>query len=388
MPTSLFTQPHVAHAGSTDPHAPLVVLLHGRGSTEDQIIGLAEALPPELAYTAVRAPIAEGSGYAWFANRGIGRPVAESLEQTMDWFHHWLDQAIDSDRDVMLVGFSGGAAFAGGLILDRPQRFAGAAILYGTLPFDAGVSTAPGRLAALPIFLALGDNDNVIPADLQARTWEYLHGASGAATYSHRDDAGHGVSPHALQQLAGWLRQRAAWVAEHGVNPAGTRDVVWPTLDGGQLPVRRGPAPTVSTTIPQQQLTQTAPEALQERLFEYAATLSGVACRESVISVPGARAFVLDEPHARGTHDCFIVPEVGEFAHLHPAYDGSLHVALPQDLAADAIAKGWSVTHMYAGLYLAPGMVMVFGPRDEEELAVVSAIVTASYQYATRLNGQ
>ena len=44
-------------------------------------------------YAAVRAPIAEGGGYAWFANRGIGRPVAESLRDTMDWFRTWLDDA-------------------------------------------------------------------------------------------------------------------------------------------------------------------------------------------------------------------------------------------------------------------------------------------------------
>ena len=77
--------------GSTDPDASLVVLLHGRGSDEQQIAALADHLPQHLAYAAVRAPIAEGSGYAWFANRGIGRPVAESLSETMAWFRTWLE---------------------------------------------------------------------------------------------------------------------------------------------------------------------------------------------------------------------------------------------------------------------------------------------------------
>ncbi|MDT5043600.1 MAG: phospholipase/carboxylesterase [Actinoplanes sp.] len=72
----------VASAGSVDPSATLVVLLHGRGSHEREIIALADRLPPGPAYVAVRAPIAEGGGYAWFANRGIGRPVAESLRTT------------------------------------------------------------------------------------------------------------------------------------------------------------------------------------------------------------------------------------------------------------------------------------------------------------------
>jgi len=52
-------------------------------SDEADIAGLADHLPAGAAYAAVRAPIAEGGGYAWFANRGIGRPVAESLSETM-----------------------------------------------------------------------------------------------------------------------------------------------------------------------------------------------------------------------------------------------------------------------------------------------------------------
>ena len=92
-----FAEPVVATHGSTDPASPLVVLLHGRGSHEGDIIGLAPHLPEGPAYAAVRAPIGEGGGYAWFANRGIGRPVAESLRATMDWFRAWLD-ATAGDR--------------------------------------------------------------------------------------------------------------------------------------------------------------------------------------------------------------------------------------------------------------------------------------------------
>src|SRR6476619_8536816 len=58
-----FPSPVVATAGSTDPAAPLVVLLHGRGSHEREILGLADRLPTGPAYAAVRAPIAEGGGY-------------------------------------------------------------------------------------------------------------------------------------------------------------------------------------------------------------------------------------------------------------------------------------------------------------------------------------
>ncbi|MEU4162957.1 hypothetical protein [Actinoplanes sp. NPDC026670] len=200
--------PVVATAGSTDPDAPLVVLLHGRGSHEREIIGLAEHLPDGPAYAAVRAPIAEGGGYAWFANRGIGRPVAESLRTTMDWFRGWLDEVAKPGRPVVLIGFSGGAAFAGGLLLDDPDRYAGAAILYGTLPFDAGVPATAGRLTGVPVLVAQGDHDTVIPRELLDRTWNYLNDESGASVTARRDPVGHGIAAAALQALAGWLPNR------------------------------------------------------------------------------------------------------------------------------------------------------------------------------------
>ena len=200
-----FAAPVVATAGSADPAAPLVVLLHGRGSSERDIIDLAGLLPDGPAYAAVRAPIAEGGGYAWFANRGIGRPVAQSLLETTTWLREWLDGVAPAGRRVVLAGFSGGAAFAGGLLLADPARWAGGAVLYGTLPFDAGVPTTDGRLHGVPVFLAHGTNDTVIPADLLARTWEYAHGGSGAVLTSHRDAGGHGITEGALAALWEWL---------------------------------------------------------------------------------------------------------------------------------------------------------------------------------------
>ena len=153
----------------------------------------------------MRAPIAEGGGYAWFANRGIGRPVAGSLRGTMDWFRAWLDGVAPAGRPVVLVGFSGGAAFAGGLVLDDPARYAGAAILYGTLPFDAGLPTDPGRLADLPVFVAQGDADHVIPRELLDRTWDYLLSESGAPTVARRQPGGHQLTAETVRELGDWI---------------------------------------------------------------------------------------------------------------------------------------------------------------------------------------
>jgi phospholipase/carboxylesterase len=207
MSTDSFPPPTVVEAGvhADTGDAPLVVLFHGRGSDAHEIAGLVPHLPARFAYVAVRAPIAEGGGFAWFANRGIGRPIAESLAAAMGWFRAWLDGAVATGRPVYLVGFSGGAAFAGGLLLADPTRWAGTAILNGTLPFEAGVPTTPGHLAGRAVFLSHGATDTVIPVELQQRTWAYLTEESGAAVLARHDQSGHQITAPALHALSQWL---------------------------------------------------------------------------------------------------------------------------------------------------------------------------------------
>lgn len=375
-----FAAPTVAWAAADDRSRPLVVLLHGRGADEAGIVELAGHLPTGPSYAAVRAPIAEGGGYAWFANRGIGRPVAESLAETMAWFTRWLDDVAPPGRPVILVGFSGGAAFAGGLVLSDPARFAGAAILYGTLPFDAGVPVTPARLAGVPVFVAQGEGDTVIPRELLDRTWSYLLGDAGAAPYARRDPGGHQLTADTVAELGGWIAERFQFLASRRPLPSGPE--AWPTLAGGMLPARAGDRPAVSWTIPQQQQSDTSSPEIQEQLLARILALPGVSTRQSAISVPGARGFMV-EPDATAPVEAFLVPQAGEFAHLHPGYDGSLHLALPPVLAADAVAKRWAVVHPLAGIRLARGMVLVYGPRDAAELEVVTGIVAASHAYAT-----
>ncbi|MEU1595106.1 hypothetical protein ABZ468_20055 [Streptomyces sp. NPDC005708] len=375
-----FDAPVVVMHGSDDAAAPLVVLLHGRGSHERDIVTLAHALPAGPMYAAVRAPIAEGSGFAWFANRGIGRAVPASLRVTMDWFRGWLDTIAPKGRPVVLIGFSGGAAFAGGLLLDDPSRYAGGAVLYGTLPFDAAVPTTPARLAGVPIFLAHGEHDTVISRTLLDRTWNYLTTEAGAPTIARKDPVGHDIATEALAALHNWLQERLTFISHHQDPPAGpTR---WPILPGGVLPTRSGARPVVSTTIPQQQRSDNAPAEFQEQLFTRLNALPGVISRQSAISVPGARGLMLLPPRLGPAH-AFLVPDTGEFAHLHPDYDGSMHLALPPVLAADAIAQGWAIAHPLAGVRLTPGMIMVYGPRDRRELDIVTAIATTSHAWAT-----
>lgn len=146
------------------------------------------------------------------------------------------------------------------------------------------------------------------------------------------------------------------------------------------LPDRQGAPPETSRPsrerpFPHSQLNQNAPRELQEALFERARELPGVTVGDSLVSVPGARAFHLDDEHAEGPRSAF---QAGtEFAHLHPPHDGSLHLTLPPGAYEEVRAKGWGEPHPVSGT------MMLFGPRDDSELEIVWKIVQSSYRFAT-----
>lgn len=144
-----------------------------------------------------------------------------------------------------------------------------------------------------------------------------------------------------------------------------------------EVPVRTGDPPAVSDAGTQEQLTQNSPKALQERLFLFATGLRGVLVRPSVVCTPGDRAFHLSPKLARGPLSAFVAAT--EFAHLHPSYDGSLHLALPEGAASAGVAAGWGKPDPKTGTFL------LFGPRDEMELVVAWAFLKWSYRYARNL---
>jgi luciferase-like monooxygenase len=148
------------------------------------------------------------------------------------------------------------------------------------------------------------------------------------------------------------------------------------------LPPRRGAPPRTTPTNPHTQLDQQPDDpALVAELARRAFALPGVVEQPSRVSVPGARALVLADGEPAGPPEAFLVGR--EFAHLHPAPDHSLHAMLPPDLAEAAIDAGWAEIHPVARLGLIPPTaVMLFAPRDTEELDVIARLVEASHAYA------
>lgn len=157
-----------------------------------------------------------------------------------------------------------------------------------------------------------------------------------------------------------------------------------PEAERLQLPNRPGlrpvtTHPTNDRPFPHKQVSQIAPPELQEALFERASELPGVVVGDSLVSVPGARAFHLQPETARGPRDAF--QRGREFAHIHPPDDGSLHLTLPPAVYEEVLGKGWGEPHPISGT------MMLFGPRDEAELELVWQILLESYRFATGATG-
>lgn len=148
------------------------------------------------------------------------------------------------------------------------------------------------------------------------------------------------------------------------------------------LPAREGDRPRTTPDDPHRQLTQIAPESLQEELVCRGAGLAGTFVCPSLISVPGSRAFVLDRPVRDSASAVFMIAR--EFAHIHPPFDGSLHMVVPAHLTRQVAERGWGEQHPVARMGLIPlATMMVYGPRNPGELEVVWSLLQASWASAS-----
>ncbi|NYG59639.1 phospholipase/carboxylesterase [Nocardioides daedukensis] len=330
--------------------AAVFVLLHEAGAPADAR-ALVSALPAALSATT----LAEVEGESAEALRGR------------------IDEAA-AGRPVIVAAHGHAVPALAAVVLADPAAFAGAAFVNGA--FEP-VEGAP--LTGLPVFFALGEQDLEVPIPVQNVTWRWIISESGAPVTAHLDDGGHGPTTRTWAELVKWAEHRLARIAENGVGQVGV--VGQADWSFGELPVRNsGGRPLVTWSVPQQQYTDQAMLPFQEKLFEKVSALDGVKLGDSDFAVPGARALLIEN----GSTDTarYLDAASGEFAHLHPWYDGSLHVVLPADKASDAITKGWAQPHMWAGTRFTEGFVLVYGPRNDAEVEIVAGIVDAGREYA------
>jgi phospholipase/carboxylesterase len=195
----IWSAPEAERAGR-----PLLVLLHGYGSHEGDLFGLAPHLPLQPVIASLRAPLRAGPGYAWYGLEGATpESRSEGADAAARGLLQWLDGVPASS--VGLLGFSQGGAMSIHLLRHAPERFAFAVSLAGFVV--QGDAPADARLAALapPVFWGRGTLDAVIPPAFVAHTQSWLPKHS-TLTERIYEGLGHSVSEAELADVLTFLR--------------------------------------------------------------------------------------------------------------------------------------------------------------------------------------
>lgn len=194
----------------TIPGAPPLLLLHGTGGDETDLIGLGRSISPGSALLSPRGKVLE-SGMPRFFRR-----LAEGVFDEADLRHRageladFIDEARETYRmsTPIAVGFSNGANIAAALLLLRPDALAGAILLRAMAPFADPPRPA---LAGKPVLLLSGAFDAMIPAQ-KARTLADTLEKAGAAVRHRVLPGGHGLSEADLVAARNWLQDSPAGI--------------------------------------------------------------------------------------------------------------------------------------------------------------------------------
>ncbi|HZT96298.1 MAG TPA: alpha/beta fold hydrolase [Chloroflexota bacterium] len=191
---------------------PGLLLLHGRGRNETDLLSIGPYLDPRLFVVSARAPFTLMPGsYYWYDLEAslAGRPSSESIQFSLEAVSRFLDQIVpayglDPSR-LFIGGFSMGAAMSAASALMFPDRVAGAIVLSGYLPIHAELPYRPQECQGHPIFQGHGTLDDVLPVELGRMTRDYLLRTPVDLTYREYV-ARHEVPPQELTDASEWMR--------------------------------------------------------------------------------------------------------------------------------------------------------------------------------------
>jgi hypothetical protein len=145
-------------------------------------------------------------------------------------------------------------------------------------------------------------------------------------------------------------------------------------------PPRSGPRPQAGI-VPHDQLDQWPPPDIHQLLVERCLALPSVRTHESRMALAKTLALVLPQHLCEGPSDAFI--DDSEFCHVHTLPGGYLHLTLPLPLRSTAIECGWAEPHPSANAGFVTGnLVLVYAPRNHDELEVAVLLVESSYCFA------
>ena len=198
--------------------APLIILLHGYGSNEEDLFSFAEELPDSMLVVSVRAPLSLGFGsYAWYtihfetndANKFSDIPEAKQALGEIGVFIDEIINEYNVDKDnVFLFGFSQGTILSIAYALNNPDKIHHVLALSGyvnveLLNKDVGIS----NFHKLDFFVSHGSADQVIPVEWARKTPGFLDNLGIANSYQEYP-VGHGVAPQNFYDLNNWIKER------------------------------------------------------------------------------------------------------------------------------------------------------------------------------------
>lgn len=186
--------------------APAVaLLLHGFGSNERDLAGLAPALRLQLPWASLRAPIpTSNGGAAWFEITTPGNPAQAPVAEATDAIWDWVDANVGADVAVVPIGFSQGGLMASQLLRTRPERVLAPVVLAGFVQGTAQPGDAALADTKPPAFWGRGADDRVIGTDAIARTGHFLNRHSTLVERVYPGVA-HGIVPAEIEDARAFL---------------------------------------------------------------------------------------------------------------------------------------------------------------------------------------
>ncbi len=205
--------PHVYRAGSpSSANDPVLLMLHGTGGNEEEILGLADALDPAATLLSPRGPVTEGGMRRWFRRLSEGVFDVDDVVRRaaeLAGFLAWARQRYDlGERPIVAVGFSNGANIALATALLHPEALSRVVAFSGMFPLDGRSPTTD--LSETAVLLLNGRADPMAPLT-SVDTVAAAFSARGAEVEQKLRGGGHGIAATDVASARSWLaRHRPA----------------------------------------------------------------------------------------------------------------------------------------------------------------------------------
>jgi phospholipase/carboxylesterase len=193
------------HRTGGDPAAPVLLLLHGTGGDEHDLLELGRSLSPGSTLLSPRGNVLESGMPRFFRRLAEGVFDLEDLKlRTAELADFVQESRVTyqlAGQPIVALGFSNGANIASSLLLSRSDVLSGAILLRATVPFEPSVLP---NLSGTKILLAQGQADPYAPVAKTHRLVE-LFEQSGAQVALHWSPGGHQLLPGDIQAAKTWL---------------------------------------------------------------------------------------------------------------------------------------------------------------------------------------